>query len=827
MKYIIWRYSRGLASYWRIVARFSLFFSHILAIRLLFRTIFWPWKRDLGVSRTQGFDLKEWLSRHVFNLFSRIIGLIIKLFTITLWIVWEIIWWIGAIILFPIWIISPLVISYILIAETQSLVSLQEWSFDEILSIAIAIVILIVLIALEVATFKARRLSRLFEVDPRNPNPHDPWFISLCAHLLVGQDTLKEAWINEKLKKILISAHLSRTEFDRIVAWEISKQIERAKKQCWWGKDNLFEKRPLTEDWVFGWTFTLNNFSRNLNYRNDGSVALINVRELEILKNNLAESNGVNVAIIGETGTGRKRLVENLALDLSRRNVPAKLVGKKILEFHLDNLIASSSADEDKLYLLEKAFAEACTAGNIILFIPAIQNYLETDIKEGQIGKADISPVLTNFLENTGIQIITCGSQQELHSLFQNHGNLSKYFKIVQLSEPDLEDCLLLLCERGQRLENKHRKLIAYNAIKKALELSNRYFQEIAMPKRALDFLEEAISYSANQNPDNHIIKESDIENFATSKIGAPIGSLKSKEKELLLNLEEEMKKQIIGQNEAIKAVSSALRRRRLDLSNPERPAGCFLFLGPTGVGKTYTAEVLAKLYFGGESKIARLDMSEYREEGGITKLLGDASGKTEGYFQKILSANPFNLVLLDELEKSSREVHQLLLQIMEEGIAKTGTGKKLNFRETIIIATSNAEALLIQDLVKRNEKYESMHRLVLDKIQQNGIFSPEILNRFDEIIVFHPLKREELYQIAALALSDLKKRLLNKEIIIKYTEEFTQKLALTGFDPVFGARELRRIVEKQIEDAIAKDLLAGNIEKGKEFVLPLSYLKG
>jgi len=170
--------------------------------------------------------------------------------------------------------------------------------------------------------------------------------------------------------------------------------------------------------------------------------------------------------------------------------------------------------------------------------------------------------------------------------------------------------------------------------------------------------------------------------------------------------------------------------------------------------------------------------------------------------------------------------VHQLLLQIMEEGIIKTGTGKKLNFRETIIIATSNAEALLVQSLVKNQEPYESLQKKIVDKIQQDGIFSPEILNRFDEIIVFHPLDRSELYQIAALTLSELKKRLLNKEILIGYSEDFIRRLAEAGFNPVFGARELRRIVEKQIEDAIAKDLLAGNITKGKEYSLPLSYLK-
>jgi len=825
MKYIIWRFGRGLGSYWKIVARFSSFWSHILGIRLLFRTLFWPWKRDLGAVHRQGFDIKEWLGRQVFGLFSRFIGFFIKLITILIWAVWEIIWWAAALALFPVWILSPLVVVGLILnalAVTKNFAALDVNNLSILMG---SLAVIIVLIAIEVMAFKARRLSRLIEAKYDNPDPDSPWFISMCAHLLVDQAALKDAWINEKLKKILVASHLSREEFDKISSWEINCQIETARQQCWWERGNLFSKRPMTESWVFGWTFTLNNFSRDLTFRNDGSIALINVKELEILKNSLAEESGVNAAVVGESGTGRQRLVENLALDLARRNVPANLVGKKILEFNLDNLVAASGSEEERIFLLEKALAEACTAGNIILFVPTFQNYLDVNPEEGKIGEVDISPVLTHFLENTGIQIITCAAQAEITALFQSHANLAKYFKIINLSEPDLDECLLLLCERAGRLENKFGRLITYGAVKKSLDFSDRYLQEIAMPKRALDFLEEAVTF-LNSKKDLRFVKDTDIEEFASSKLGAQVGELKGEEKEKLLNLEGEMQKQIVGQNEAVMAVASALRRRRLDLSSPTRPAGCFLFLGPTGVGKTHTAEVLAKIYFGGESRIARLDMSEYRESDAITRLLGDASGKTTGYFQKILSANPFNLVLLDELEKASKEVHQLLLQIMEEGIIKTGTGKKLNFRETIIIATSNAEALLVQELVKKQEPYESLQKKIVDKIQQDGIFSPEILNRFDEIIVFHPLDRSELYQIAALTMAELKKRLLNKEILIQYSEDFVRRLAEAGFNPVFGARELRRIVEKQIEDAIAKDLLAGRIVKGQEYALPLSYLK-
>jgi len=835
MKYVVWRFSGGVAGYWRIVGRMAAFFTHFFAVPLMIRTLFWPWKRDFAVSQTQGFNPKEWFNRHIFSLFSRFLGFLIKLFAILVWLIWEIIWWVSAVVFFPAWILWPIALIVFVIAGIILFPQASIPSPKNAIFLAVVVVFAILLVALEMKTIKSRRLARLANPDYRNPCLTDPWFLSLCVHLLTEPDTLKNSWLNESLKDILVSARLSRNEFDKIANWEILKQVGWAKKQCWWSKENLFKIRPLTEDWVFGWTFTLNNFSRNLDFyssngaqadKNGDSLAIINAKELEILKNALAEGDGVNTVIAGETGTGRKRLVKNLALDISRRNVPARLAGKRVVDFQLDNLLARSGSEEDKIYLLKRALVEACAAGNIILFIPTLGNYLEPAPKEKQIGGIDITPILTDFLENAGIQIVTVASQQELSALFQSHPNLAKYFKVIQLQEPDLEDCLILLCEKGNRLENQYGKLITYGAVKKALELSNRYLQEIAMPKRALDFLEEAVSFINDNSPEDHVIKEASIETFASQKIGTRVGTLEKGEKERLENMEKTMKEKIVGQTEAINAVASALRRRRLDLSNPERPAGCFLFLGPTGVGKTHTAEVLADLYYGGENRMARLDMSEYQDEDGITKLLGDTSSEVEGYFRKIISANPFSLILLDELEKSSREVHQLLLQIMEEGMAKTGTGKKLNFRETIIIATSNAESFLIQELVKKNEDYAVIQKTVIDEIQRDEIFSPELLNRFDEIIVFHPLRRDEIVEIAELAMRDLKKRLLGKEIIINYNDAFVRKLAQAGFDPAFGARGLRRVVEKQIEDAIAKDLLAGNIARGEEFVLPINYLE-
>lgn len=824
--YFIWRWSRGLASYWIVVANLSWFYAHTFAVFLLLRTLFWPWKRDLTFKRSQGFDIAEWFRRHIFNFFSRIIGFLIKLATLIFWLWLELLWWTLAITFFPVWILSPFIVFGLLYNAVITFPGITAFPFSsDWLPFAVSLAAVLFLVIFESKVLKAHRLANLMEPDPKNPALNDPWFVSFSIRLLTDPETLKTVWGQDQLKQTLKKAHLTRSEFDKITDWEISKQVERAKIQCFWLKDNLNSKRPITEDWVYGWTYTLNKFSRPADPGEKLPVARINTKELAILKNTLAEGEGVNVVIVGETGTGRKQLVTNLALDLIHRDVPEKMIGKRLIEFFLDNLLACCESEEEKILLLEKTLAEAVAAGNIILFIPALETYLETDKDEDQVGKANISSILTNFLENTDIQIVTIASQQEVNVLFHNHPNLTKYFKLVQLQEPDPEDSLLILCEKGRELENRFSKLISYSALKKAYDVSNRYLQENAMPQRALDFLEEATAYLAEHDPENYLIKEGEIEAFGSVSINPTIGSLQGEEKEKLTNLEGEMRKLIIGQTEAVTAVVSALRRRRLDLSNPERPAGCFLFLGPTGVGKTHTAETLAKLYYGGENRMSRLDMSEYRGEDGITKLLGDPTGKIEGYLHKILAAYPFGLILLDELEKASIDVHQLLLQIMEEGMAKTGTGKKLNFRETIIIATSNAEALLIQELVKNQEKYPAMYRKVIDKIQQDRIFSPELINRFDEIIVFHPLGQDELLQVADLALKALTKRLAGKDILITYGEPFKKQLAKIGYDPVFGARELRRVVEKQIESQIAKDLLAGKIKKEEEFELPMEYL--
>lgn len=827
--YLVWRPLGFILAYWRFVGRFALFLVHLFAVPLLLKTLLSPWKRDLTVSGREGFDPKEWFNRHLFNLFSRFIGLFAKTVAIFFWILLELIWLVGATLLFLPFYAAPILAPALLLLAGLNFagweIVLLSWSEAPIQG-ALMLISALMLTIFEIKVLRGFFLLRQINPDQSSPQNRDPWFQNLCNHFLIDPNELRAVWLKDEMKKVLLSAHLTRPEFDKVLEYIVNRQVFALKNRAWWLAENLWRIRPLTEDWIFGWTFNLNHFSTPLRKTRALYLANNHPKELEIVKSNLAENKGINLVLTAENGTGRRRLVENLTVDLETRNVPAPLLGKKIVELQLESVIASAKTEEEKIYLLEKIFLETVTAGNIILFIPELRNYLGSGEEREGLGRADISPVLINFLTNADIQIITMATPDEIHQVMKNHFELNKHFKLIKLEEPRLEDCLPVVCEKAEELEARFGVLITFGAQRRALEIADRYLSGQSMPQRALDFLEEMLTFHHQHRADDHIIKENDIESFASDKIGVTVGAPANEERERLAGLEDELNEKIIDQKEAVSVVVSALLRRRMDVSNPNRPTGCFLFLGPTGTGKTHTAETLAEVYYKGEDRMARLDMSEYQGAGALEKLLGDSEGEIEGFFHKILTANPFNLILLDELEKADTSVHKLLLQIMEEGMARTGRGKKLNFRETIIIATSNAAALLIQDMVKQGSGGEEIKRAALEKIQQDGIFSPEMLNRFDGIVVFEPLGLDGLTKVAGLSLNKLKKRLEAKEIMISFDLQFQQKLAEKGFDPVFGARELRRVVEKDIEEKIARDLLAGKVEKGKAFKLPMEYLK-
>ncbi|TSC72810.1 MAG: Clp protease ATP binding subunit, partial [Parcubacteria group bacterium Gr01-1014_70] len=352
-----------------------------------------------------------------------------------------------------------------------------------------------------------------------------------------------------------------------------------------------------------------------------------------------------------------------------------------------------------------------------------------------------------------------------------------------------------------------------YAALVEAARLAERYITDGAMPEKAIDTLERAVTEAKNAG--EMFVTKHHVEQAVETRTHIPVMKASGKEAEKLLGMEDALHQRVIGQHAAITAVSNALRRARTGLHAGKRPVGSFLFLGPTGVGKTETAKALAAIYFGSVDSMARFDMSEFQGPEGVNKLIGSFDSGEPGVLANALRSKPFSLLLFDEFEKSSRDVINLFLQILEEGFFADAKGKRVSVRDAIIITTSNAGSNLIWDMVRQGKDPSALQKEVVDAVRQQGIFTPEILNRFDAIVVFEPLDKEKLKSVATLLLQELQARLKEQEIELVISEELVAKVVEIGFDPVMGARPMRRAITDRVEQVIARKLLEGTLKRG------------
>jgi len=451
------------------------------------------------------------------------------------------------------------------------------------------------------------------------------------------------------------------------------------------------------------------------------------------------------------------------------------------------------------------------------LVIEEIERYVTT---EDGVGKIDLSAALTTLLPYPTIQVIGTTNFSGYRKYLEPNRSLMKYFEKVEIEEPSFGEIFFVLCDTAWQLEKENGLTVSYQAIKRIAGQSNRYFQESPQPQRALVLLRELTIQAQKKNL--KFISAADVDDLISAKTGIAVGALKKEEKEKLANLEEFLHRRVVNQEEAIKEISSAMRRRRLEIGDAKRPIGSFLFLGPTGVGKTETAKALAETYYGDEERMIRLDMTEYQEENdALEKLLGSPDGQTVGQLVSAVRERPFSLLLLDEIEKAGSRVVQLFLQVLEDGFLTDSLGRRVSFKETIIIATSNAGADLIRELVNDEPGLLNAKKTqVLDYVQDKGIFKPEFLNRFDSVVLFEPLNRENLFKIAGLMLSGLAKRLSEQRLLFEFEDDLIVKVVDLGYDPQYGARPMRRVIQQKIEDLIAKKVLSGEIQKDVAFVI-------
>jgi len=621
---------------------------------------------------------------------------------------------------------------------------------------------------------------------------------------------------NPVLKEILIARDLRPKDIENLVCWMEDIEEKNRKRKRFWDKDNLAKKGSLAKNWTSGYTITLDKYSHDIteSIRGRELEFVGHKEEIEIMERTLALEEINNVLLVGEPGTGKRSMIYALAQKSALGKSLAELNYKRIVELDIPDLLAQLESVEYVEAVLDKIFQEVLLAGNIILLISDFHNYIGQDARPGVI---DISGIITPYLRLSQFQVIAITDYRGLHRHIERNPSILSLFEKIEVRGVSGEETLKLLEYLTFSLEKRHKIFISYPALRQIIFLTDKYLPALHFPEKAIDILDEVVVYVASLKKEKIVLPEH-VAKIITEKTEIPVGQLQAKEKEILLNLEELIHKRIINQDEAVKEVSTALRRARSEISQRKGPMGCFLFLGPTGVGKTETAKALAENYFGAEEKMIRLDMSEFQDITDITRLIG--FGTEPGLLTSPIRENPFSLLLLDEIEKAHPNILNLFLQVLDEGHLTDGFGRKVNFKNTIIIATSNAGYKIILEALKEKEGWRNIKQKLLDELFEKRIFRPEFINRFDAVVVFRPLSKENLLDIAELMLFGIKRKLLEKGIEFIITRELKEKIVELGYSPVFGAREMRRVIQDKVENILAEALLSGRLKAGSKIAV-------
>lgn len=552
----------------------------------------------------------------------------------------------------------------------------------------------------------------------------------------------------------------------------------------------------------------LNNFSYDLTLAAKyAQLSLCIGRDKEIEQIFTALKSGKPGALlVGPVGVGKGTMAGGLAQLMVTEKVPPLLSDKRLLELDVARLIGGANPAEAQ-ERLSAIINEIARAKNIVLYIKDIENLL--GITSGQEESLDLSEILANALERQAMLIIASVSDINYRQYLEGTP-LDRVLEKIEIFEPEINPAIQMIESKMAYLESKYRIYFSYHALLAAVSLTKRYMHEQYLPAKAIELLESVAVRVSQQRGQRALITDQDVALAISDKTRIPLTEVSLEESAKLLNLEEQIHQDMVNQVEAVKMVAASLRRARVQLRSEKRPIASFLFLGPTGVGKTELAKTVAKVYFGQAEYMIRLDMSEYQQADSVKKMIGDPDG-TKGYLTEAVRQAPFSLILLDEIEKSHPDILNLFLQVMDDGRLTDGQGKTIDFTNSIIIATSNIGALFIQEQVKKNIDLQSIKQELIDNHLTQKM-RPELINRFDGIVVFKPLTLEHVTQIAKLMMRGLQAMLESKGIALQISEAGAATLAKLGYQPEFGARPLRRLIQDKIEDQIANKLLAGEI---------------
>ncbi len=566
--------------------------------------------------------------------------------------------------------------------------------------------------------------------------------------------------------------------------------------------------RVMNRAWTARQTPTLDNYSvdfTDMAASGEAGFLIGHQQEYDRMVDVLSRPSKPNALLIGEPGSGKETIISALAHAIVKDEVPEALFDKRLVSLQLGSLI-SGAGSSDISSRLNKIVEEIIAAGNIILYIPDIHNLSKTS--GDSMNAADI---LMPIINNDAFPLIGGTYPKEFKQLIEPLSDFANAFENIRVEEIDNDNAVKILVYDALILERQYKTTISFGAIKAAVELARKYFRQKLLPSSAQDLLRETLS-SADSRKDK-LIQADDIIAVVERKINIPVRLAGREEAEKLLDLENIIHQSLIDQEQAVSAVSRALREYRSGLSRKGGPIASFLFVGPTGVGKTELSKILAKIQFGSENLMVRFDMSEFQTKESIMRFIGTPDGKVSGSLTDAIMQKPFSLVLLDEFEKAHPDILNLFLQVFDDGRLTDGLSRTVDFTNTIIIATSNAHSNFIKERIEAGDKIEKISEELKKKLTE--YFRPELLNRFSQIMMFKNLSKEDTAAVAGLQLKSLAKTLEEQGINIYYDNKVVVKVAELGYDPVFGARPLRGVISEKLRAVLAEKILRNEIGKG------------
>lgn len=578
---------------------------------------------------------------------------------------------------------------------------------------------------------------------------------------------------------------------------------------------NLLSKRAsggIARDWAAGYTPLLDTYSQNISravqYGSTAQRKIIGHQNVIDQLQIIFSGNGrANCALVGETGAGKNVCIQAFAESVLEKTAPAKIRYAQVYQIDLASVLTKVPADKIE-QTIQRLCVEAYSAKNIILFFDNAGAFF------GMGGSADITNIIMPIIEGGRVRMIFSFTQTQWQYVQRTKSGLVALLNYQAVTPTNQQDTLKILENQALFTESQYNCTFTYRGLKEVYRLADRYGPEIVMPGRAVSVLEDVA-----RNNQGTLVTNVGVQQSIEKTTGIKIATADASERSTLLTLEAELHKRVIGQHAAVREIVSALKRSRTGVGNPNKPIGTFLFLGPTGVGKTEMSKSLASTYFGGASGMVRVDMNEYITQDSIHRLLSSGSDAGTSFLDTVRK-QPFSVILFDEIEKAHPDIVNVLLQLLDEGVIRDNDNRTVSFKDAIIIATSNAGSDIIREQISNGANIDELAKHLADDLIQRGTFKPEFINRFDDVIIFSPLTQDELLQVVGVMLGGINTQLANQGITVALTEDAKRWLVEQGYDERLGARPLRRMMQKTVESAVSNILLQQEVQNGSTITL-------